>query len=61
MQGDNEDRLPLWWLVRATDTAQRELVPLLRRLDLPITADVESGEFYTSRTAFRDLLVEVAE
>jgi hypothetical protein len=58
---DNDDRLPIWWLVRAADTSQRELVPLLRKLDLPITADVDTGEFYSSRSAFRTLLLEVAE
>jgi hypothetical protein len=43
------------------DMPQRSLVPLLRKLDLPVTADVESGEFYTSKTEFRALIEEVSE
>lgn len=56
-----DDRLPLWWLVRSIDMPRHQLVPLLRKLELPIIADEESGEFYSSRTAFRELLIEVAE
>jgi hypothetical protein len=40
---------------------RHQLVPVLRKLDLPLIADQESGEFYTSRSAFRALLLEVSE
>jgi len=47
----NDDNLPLWHLVKATNTRLRDLVPLLKALDLPIETD-EDGQFYTSRAAF---------
>lgn len=54
------DRVPVWHLCANADMPKRELIPLLARLNMPLYVS-DSGDMYTSRTAFRELLVEVAE
>jgi hypothetical protein len=56
MNNRDDDRLPVWWLIRAADMPRRDLVPLIRSLDLPLSMDSENGDLYTSRSAFGDFL-----
>lgn len=55
-----EDRLPVWQLVKSADHPRHLMVPLLRKLGLPVEAD-QDGEVFTSKTDFRELLIEVAD
>lgn len=57
---NQEDALPVWTLVKNTGLPRHQLVPLLRELGLPIDMD-DYGEVITSRSEFRQLLLDVAE
>ena len=55
-----QDRLPVWQIVKSADYPRHLMVPLLRKLGLSIEVD-QDGEVFTSKTEFRELLIEVAE
>jgi hypothetical protein len=61
MAEEDEDQLPPWGLCRSAHTPRRELMPLLRKLGLPVTGDVETGGLHRSRSAIRSFLLEVVE
>jgi len=54
-----EDELPVWWLVKAADMPRSRLVPVLRRVGLPVGIN-DQGDVVSSRSEFRRLLLEVA-
>ena len=54
------DRFHVRFLCKLVDLPQREVVPLLYNLDLPVALDPATGDIYSSRSELRSLLLEVA-
>ena len=61
MKTDNDDRLAVWWLCRAADMPQHPMMPLLHGLGLPVSVDPATGEVFSSRSQFRDLLLSIRD
>lgn len=60
MRKTHDNRLPLWWLVRAADMPLREITPLVKSLGLYVYQDEETGQCYTSRSEFGNVLRSLA-
>lgn len=54
------DRFHVRYLCKLVNLPQREVVPLLHSLDLPVALDPATGDIYSSRSELRSLLREVA-
>lgn len=55
----HDDRLPLWWLVKAANMPQWEIKSVMTDMGLYIYVDDETGQPYTSRSAFGEALRSV--